>query len=504
MKLRLIKILSSLLIAFISLNSCRLGSFEKENLVIENDVFSKTFWFDSEKQGSIKTSINLKLSGTIIGTSGSYNNLGNTKEKAMDGDLASFFDGPTADGVWVGLDLGLAKTISKVKYAPRPAWASRMNGGKIQASNSSDFSNLVELLSITSTPAENVLTTATITNTSTFRYVRYLAPAGAWGNIAELEFWTGQTTIAVTGVSVSPTSASVEVGATQQLTATVSPSDATNKNVSWSTSNALVATVNSSGLVSGVAAGTATITVTTEDGGKTATSSITVTSTTSVVYQAESYTAQSGCSTSTQFAGYSGTGYVDYGGNGTYIEWNNVNSLNAISSATLSFVYANGGTVDRQCAVIVNGTNRGNVSFSPTGAWTTWQPVTINVPLNAGNNTIRVTANTTNGGPNLDKVDVSGSGLKGAYLDSKERTNSSLLVYPNPASSVSTFTIIPQGVTNGVLSIFDVTGRLVHTQHGVGSEAITLSLSDINVRKGSYMVRITSGVNVITSRLVVQ
>jgi hypothetical protein len=85
-------------------------------------------------------------------------------------------------------------------------------------------------------------------------------------------------TIAVTGVTVAPTSATVSVGGTTQLTATITPSNSTNQAVTWSTSNSSVATVNTSGLVTGVAAGTATITVTTSDGGKTATSTITVTS----------------------------------------------------------------------------------------------------------------------------------------------------------------------------------------------------------------------------------
>lgn len=85
-------------------------------------------------------------------------------------------------------------------------------------------------------------------------------------------------TISVTGVSVSPTSASIAVGGTQQLTATISPSNATNQNRTWNSSNTGVATVNSSGLVTAVAAGTATITVTTQDGNFSANSSITVTS----------------------------------------------------------------------------------------------------------------------------------------------------------------------------------------------------------------------------------
>jgi hypothetical protein len=87
------------------------------------------------------------------------------------------------------------------------------------------------------------------------------------------------TNVPVTGVTVSPTSASIAAGATTQLTATVAPSNATNKTVSWSSSNSGVASVNSAGLVTGVAAGTATITVTTQDGSKTATSAITVSGT---------------------------------------------------------------------------------------------------------------------------------------------------------------------------------------------------------------------------------
>ena len=77
--------------------------------------------------------------------------------------------------------------------------------------------------------------------------------------------------VGVTGVSLSPTELSLKTGGSSQLTATVAPSTATNKNVSWSSSHTNVATVSSSGLVSAVAAGDATITVTTVDGGKTAT-----------------------------------------------------------------------------------------------------------------------------------------------------------------------------------------------------------------------------------------
>ena len=82
--------------------------------------------------------------------------------------------------------------------------------------------------------------------------------------------------VSVTGVSLNQSTASIEDGDTLQLTETVLPSNATNKNVTWSSSNTSVATV-SNGLVTGISAGTAIITVTTTDGGYTATCTVTVT-----------------------------------------------------------------------------------------------------------------------------------------------------------------------------------------------------------------------------------
>ena len=69
-------------------------------------------------------------------------------------------------------------------------------------------------------------------------------------------------TVDPTSVTVSPSTASVTVGGTVQLTATVSPSNASPKTVTWTTSNSSYATVSTSGLVTGVAAGTVTITAT--------------------------------------------------------------------------------------------------------------------------------------------------------------------------------------------------------------------------------------------------
>ena len=85
------------------------------------------------------------------------------------------------------------------------------------------------------------------------------------------------TVVPVTGVQLGSSSLSLEVGGSANLMATVLPSNATDKSVSWSSSNSGVAIVDNNGKVTAVAAGSAVITVTTTDGGKTATCTVTVT-----------------------------------------------------------------------------------------------------------------------------------------------------------------------------------------------------------------------------------
>ena len=96
------------------------------------------------------------------------------------------------------------------------------------------------------------------------------------GNTATCTFTSQPQTINVDNVTLNSNSETLMVGGTFQLIPTVTPTDANNKNVTWSSSNATVASVNTSGLVTANATGTATITVTTVDGGKTATCTITV------------------------------------------------------------------------------------------------------------------------------------------------------------------------------------------------------------------------------------
>ena len=79
----------------------------------------------------------------------------------------------------------------------------------------------------------------------------------------------------VESVTLNTASLEIEVGQSQTLTATISPSDAANQKVIWSTSNSAVATV-SDGVVTGLRAGNATITAKSDDGGKVATCEVIV------------------------------------------------------------------------------------------------------------------------------------------------------------------------------------------------------------------------------------
>ena len=100
------------------------------------------------------------------------------------------------------------------------------------------------------------------------------AGSSAWYNEENVKL--ASATVAVTGVTVAPAALTLEVGQTGALTATVAPATATNKAVTWTSSAPAIATVDASGTVKGIATGTATITVKTADGGKTATCAVTV------------------------------------------------------------------------------------------------------------------------------------------------------------------------------------------------------------------------------------
>jgi uncharacterized protein YjdB len=105
-------------------------------------------------------------------------------------------------------------------------------------------------------------------------------PEQRTGNIYnKLASWAGNgslVNIPVTGITLSPASLTVSIGSSTQLEATIAPANASNKNITWTSNNTAVA-VSATGMVTASSIGTAIITATTADGGKTATTTITTT-----------------------------------------------------------------------------------------------------------------------------------------------------------------------------------------------------------------------------------
>lgn len=125
---------------------------------------------------------------------------------------------------------------------------------------------------------------------------------------------------------------------------------------------------------------------------------------TGFLYEAEDRTAERDCRERSTHAGYTGRGFMDFGGRGAWVEWNNVHAPKA-GNYTLVFRYAVSRSRNRRSRIRVNGRPAGVVEFERTGpAWTVWGEASIDVELEGGNNTVRVAARSDRGGPNLDHM----------------------------------------------------------------------------------------------------
>ncbi|WP_010249822.1 carbohydrate-binding protein [Acetivibrio cellulolyticus] len=172
---------------------------------------------------------------------------------------------------------------------------------------------------------------------------------------------------------------------------------------------------------------------------KTATSTPTLTPTPSlsgVIYQAES-ASYGKCYSETSNLGYTGESYLNfYNEAGGYIEW----KVNAINSGSNTFVlrYSNGTNATRGVDIIVNGnTVNYSASFPETDSWTTWSEKSFTANLNAGNNIIRISAVTSDGGPNIDYLRIYGSSSLSLVSATPSPTiTPTLVVTPTPVGTL--------------------------------------------------------------------
>lgn len=122
-----------------------------------------------ESEKSVAASVDIvrieKLTGTVIGTTGSWNNNSAiTRSAAFDGKIDTYFDAAQSDGAWAGIDLGeeRAARVTKISYCPRQNLPQRMTGGRFQAADNPSFTDAVTLHTVSGTPATSVFTSVSV------------------------------------------------------------------------------------------------------------------------------------------------------------------------------------------------------------------------------------------------------------------------------------------------------------------------------------------------------
>jgi len=151
-------------------------------------------WSDWSAELTIKTR-EPKLSGEILGTEGSWiGSAEDDKTAAFDGNIHTVFDCTTSDNAWTGLAFPTPKYIAAILFHPRFYWPERMVNGIFQGSNSPDFLSGVETLYQIKGKPEEIWNGVSVANATAFKYVRYKAPVGGYGNIAEIEFYGSDIT----------------------------------------------------------------------------------------------------------------------------------------------------------------------------------------------------------------------------------------------------------------------------------------------------------------------
>ena len=196
---------------------------------------------------------------------------GQGPSSAFDGDKGTRWGGGQTSPNWLQVDLGDVYDIHKVVMEWEASYATNY---LIQVSTDGD-SWTTAFTRIGFGGGQDTI----LMDDARGRYVRMYAASGVgpagWGlSIYEMEVY-GTKAISTTGVTLTPTSTTLAVGDTQLLTATVEPENASNKSVEWHSSDTGKVIVEN-GTITAVAAGSATITVTTKDGDFTATCEVTV------------------------------------------------------------------------------------------------------------------------------------------------------------------------------------------------------------------------------------
>jgi hypothetical protein len=167
----------------------------------------------------------------------------------------------------------------------------------------------------------------------------------------------------------------------------------------------------------------------------------------------------------------------------------------------LTFRYALSAT-GRPLKLTINDAVRiASIPFPASGAWNVWTNYATNQTLNAGVNSIMLTAISTSGG-NFDELTISGNGIS-AIQNLKNTNDKSLKIYPNPLKS-GKFFINLNGFENSTaiqLKIENLLGQTVYSEKAENIAMIELNTVDLQ-GKSIYLVSVEADNTKITQKLV--
>jgi hypothetical protein len=333
----------------------------------------------------------------------------------------------------------------------------------------------------------------------------------------------------VAGVTLSPTSASMDIGARLRLTAVITPADAINRKVLWSTNLPSVARVDTGGLVIAVAEGKATIKATTQDGIKTASSQITVSNPSQIPYGGTAWAIPGTIEGEDYDEGGEGVAYhdADAGTQGGRYRTDEGVDIEVCSEGGFNVGWFNAGewieyTVDVAASekydlearvatsldnarfhVEFGGVNKTGILDVPnTGGWQVWDTVgKAGFSLNAGRQVMRVFREVDGADFNLDNLAF----ISGASPVTEERPKSAKRyalhpAFPNPFNASARIDFEIPKTSDALLVVHDLLGRRIKVlvnrrlEPGYYSEHWNGDTEDrISAPSGIYLVRLRAG-----------
>ncbi|RDC62457.1 PQQ-dependent sugar dehydrogenase [Adhaeribacter pallidiroseus] len=202
-----------------------------------------------------------------------------------------------------------------------------------------------------------------------------------------------------------------------------------------------------------------------------------------------------GAQVSAKNAGFSGKGFADFiNESDDYVEFTVY--VPTAGSYNLKVQYAlNQGT--RNLRLQVNEkVISADLAFTATGQWTNWAGKSVNAPLTAGTNKVRLTATGTSG-PNLDYLEVTPS-TSASAID--------LRIYPNPARSYVTIDLPAAWDASSVLTLYNNQGQPVYTTAGDHKNQITktVKIPVENLPRGLYILKMQQGLAEISEQVILE